>query len=195
MSGPPRRGDGGAALVGSLIALALVVLWPAAVQAQGLGDAAGRERERREKKPAAPAQVFTDHDLTEEHDADADAAAGVDAAEAAEPAEGEEEGPPELSKVGAADPLRAELDREREERELAEREWRARFAEARARVREAEARCWREVVRTEFRQGIPVQMKVQEFVESEELRQAKREVAELEEEFRRTGLPPGWARE
>jgi hypothetical protein len=39
-----------------------------------------------------------------------------------------------------------------------------------------------------------VQMKVKEFVESEELRQAKRLLADLEEQFRRTGLPPGWAR-
>jgi hypothetical protein len=38
-------------------------------------------------------------------------------------------------------------------------------------------------------------MKVREFVESEELRQAKRVLASLEEQFRRTGFPPGWARE
>jgi hypothetical protein len=38
-------------------------------------------------------------------------------------------------------------------------------------------------------------MKVKEFVESEELRQAKQALANLEEQFRRTGLPPGWARE
>jgi hypothetical protein len=176
--------------VWSLVTLALLLLLPATVPAQGLGDAAGRERERRDKKPAAPAKVFTNEDLSEEKDEDAETAES-------EVGEGvEEDGSvPGLVKVGAADPLREQLDREREERELAEREWRARFAEARARVREAEARCWREVVRTEFHQGIPVQMKVQEFVESEELRQTKRELAELEEEFRRTGFPPGWARE
>jgi hypothetical protein len=181
----------GVAATGSLVALVLILLLPAAARAQGLGDAAGRERERREKKPEAPAKVFTNEDLSEETDNNAEAA-DSDAVDAVEE---DGEGPPELVKVGAADPLREQLDREREERELAEREWRARFAETRARVREAEARCWREVVRTEFRQGIPVQMKVQEFVESEELRQTKRELADLEEEFRRTGLPPGWARE
>ena len=46
----------------------------------------------------------------------------------------------------------------------------------------------------EFYQGIPVQMKVKEFVESEEFRQAKQALADLEEQFRRTGLPPGWTR-
>jgi hypothetical protein len=38
-------------------------------------------------------------------------------------------------------------------------------------------------------------MKVKEFVESAEFRRAKAALADLEEEFRRTGLPPGWARE
>jgi hypothetical protein len=87
-----------------------------------------------------------------------------------------------------------ELDRERAERKLQEAEWRMRFANAREQVALAEAACWHEVVRTEFYQGIPVQMKVKEFVESEELRQARRALSDLEEEFRRTGLPPGWTR-
>jgi hypothetical protein len=188
-----RPGGDTAALACSLIALALVFLLPAAVPAQGLGDAAGRERQRREKKPAAPAKVFTNEDLSDGEVADADATESD--ADAGDTVEEDDDGPPALVKVGAADPLREQLDREREERELAEREWRARFAEARARVREAEARCWREVVRTEFYQGIPVQMKMQEFVESEEFRQARQDLADLEEEFRRSGHPPGWARE
>lgn len=191
MSERGGRRVGGVALAGSLFALALLLIWPAPAPAQGLGDAAGRERERRDKKPAASAKVFTNEDLPEEKDEDVETADS----EAVDPAGEDEDAPPGLVKVGAADPLREQLDREREERELAEREWRARFKEARARVREAEARCWREVVRTELHQGVPVQMNVQEFVESEEYRQTKRELAELEEEFRRTGFPPGWARE
>ena len=182
---------GAAALPGRLGLLSLVLLallLPAAAAAQGLGDAAVREREKREAKPAAPAKVFTNDDLPEGR--------GLEPDEGAEDsADSDDDETPELSRIGEADPLRAELDREREERALREREWRARFREARARVREEEARCWREVVRTEFYQGIPVQMKVQEFVESEEFRQAKRDLADLEEEFRGTGFPPGWARE
>jgi hypothetical protein len=38
-------------------------------------------------------------------------------------------------------------------------------------------------------------MRVKEFVETEEYRQTKRKLADLQEEFRRTGYPPGWARE
>ena len=180
--------SGGAATI-PLVSLSFVLLsivTPGVVTAQGLGDTAGRERARRETKPTAPAKVFTNDDLSEGEDVEP---------EGEESADAEDDETLELAKVGAADPLREELDREREERELAEREWRARFAEARARVREAEARGWREVVRTEFRNGIPVQMKVQEFVETAEFRQTKQELADLEEEFRRAGLPPGWARE
>jgi hypothetical protein len=187
-----RPGGDTAALACSLIALAVVFLSPVALPAQGLGDAAGRERQRREKKPAAAAKVFTNEDLSDGEDADTGATGSDGAGDAVE---GDAEGPQELVKVGAADPLREQLDREREERALQEREWRARFEEARARVREEEARCWREVVRTEFYRGVPVQMKVQEFVESEEYRKAKEELAGLQEEFRRTGFPPGWARE
>jgi hypothetical protein len=175
-----------AAVPGALTVLLLALLLPRGVPAQGLGDAAAQERARREARPKDPAKAFTDEDLPTREDEEA---------EDGEAGEEEEDETPELSKVGAADPLRAELDRRREERALKEREWRARFTEARARVREAEARCWQEVVRTRFHNGIPVQMKVQEFVESEEFRQAKQDLADLQEEFRRTGLPPGWARE
>jgi len=156
-------------------ALVLVVLLPAPLAAQGLGDAAARERQKRqqEAKPA-PAKVFTDGDLAKAKAP----GAGEKAAAPAEPKE-------------PADPL----EKEREQRKLLEAEWRVRFANAREQVAIAEAACWQEVVRTQFYQGIPVQMKVKEFVESEELRRAKKALADLEEEFRRTGLPPGWARE
>jgi hypothetical protein len=46
-----------------------------------------------------------------------------------------------------------------------------------------------------FVAGIPVQQWVKEFEESEELRQARKALVDLEEEFRKTGLPPGWTRE
>jgi hypothetical protein len=172
--------------------VALALLWPAAAAAQGLGDAAAREKQRRKTvpEPAEPV-VFTNADLDER------AREGSDAEGAAEEAAGASEAEAGSAAVApdAVDPVRETLDREREERALQEREWRARFAESRARLAEAEARCWREVIRTEFYKGIPVQMKVQEFVETEEFRQAKADLANLEEEFRRTGLPPGWARE
>jgi hypothetical protein len=167
-----------------LCLLALVVLLPVAVAAQGLGDAARREREKREKEPSGMTPAFTNADLKKAH---------AESEENGESSTSSEATPPPASAVD--EEFRKEADREREKRALLEREWRARFAEARARVKEAEARGWRDVVRTEFYKGIPVQMRVKEFVETEEYRQAKKALADLEEEFRRTGLPPGWARE
>lgn len=160
---------------------------PATSQAQGLGDAAARAKQKRKEQPAqAPRKVFTDADLSKDKPP-ADAAAGESAST------GDAAAKPDQAKPG--EPVNADLDREREERKLQEAEWRVKFANAREQVAQAEAACWHEVVRTEYYQGVPVQMKVREFVESEELRQAKRALASLEEQFRRTGLPPGWVRE
>jgi hypothetical protein len=167
------------------VVLIAVVIAPAASHAQGLGDAAARAKQKRKEQPA-PAKVFTDADLSKDKPP-ADAAAG-DPASA-----GDTAAKPDEAKPG--EPVNADLDREREERKLQEAEWRVKFANAREQVAQAEAACWHEVVRTEYYQGVPVQMKVREFVESEELRQAKRVLASLEEQFRRTGFPPGWARE
>jgi len=159
----------------------LVLAGPAWSRAQGLGDAAARERQKRKQQAApAPVKVFTEADLAKP-----------------KPPAGDEPAPAmdEVDETEAADPALRELQRERQERKLQEAEWRLRFANAREQLALAEAACWHEVVRTEFYQGIPVQMKVKEFVESEEFRQAKQALADLEERFRRTGLPPGWTRE
>jgi hypothetical protein len=174
----------------------LVLATPALAGAQGLGDAAAREREKRQKAAPAPGKSFTDSDLEKSKpkpdeqggDSTAGESAGASdaAASKAEPGTGGKQ---------PADPALDALERERQERKLQEAEWRVRFADAREQLALAEAACWHEVVRTEFYQGIPVQMKVKEFVESEEFRQAKQALADLEEQFRRTGLPPGWARE
>ena len=177
------------------VLLALAFVWPASAVAQGLGDAAAREKTRRAKTPSAAAPVFTDADLEErarERSGEGDAVEEEGNA-AGDPSAAS--GAPSSELARPVDPVREELDREREERALLEREWRARFAEARTRLREAEARCWQEVVRTDYFKGIPVQMKVQEFVETEEFRRARADLAALEEEFRRSGLPAGWARE
>ena len=184
--------------------LLFVALAPAALSAQGLGDAASRERQKREEKKApAPAKVYTNTDLpasaTPPETPAGEAAAGAPAApgpgEAAKPAEGAPAVPPGTGGIdpapGATDPL----EREREDRKLLEAEWRVRFANAREQLSIAEANSWQEVVRTEFYQGVPVQMKVKEQIETEELKQARKALADLDEEFRRTGLPPGWARQ
>jgi hypothetical protein len=174
----------------------LIALAAPPLAAQGLGDASARERKKRGAQPPA-AKVFTNGDLRKDEPPPAEPAAAQAGAEAAG-AESKDAGEAAQQPADAGAEPKAPLDpleRERQERRLLEAEWRMRFANAREQLALAEAACWREVVRTEFYQGIPVQMKVKEFVETEEFRRAKQALADLEEEFRRTGLPPGWARE
>jgi len=186
--------------------LLLAVLLPSPLLAQGLGDTAARERQKRqEQKPAAPAKVFTDQDLpapagpadaspvpTDKAVSSPGAPSGRDVSSRGAPVESGDEG----SAVSESSPEPVDpLEKERQERKLLEAEWRVRFANAREQLAIAEANSWQEVVRTQFYQGIPVQMKVKEQVETQELKQARKALADLTEEFRHTGLPPGWARE
>ena len=168
-------------------ALVLLALLPVPLAAQGLGDAAAKEQKKREHEAKRePTKVFTDSDLSSRVAPSEPGDEG--SADAVIPRDSSKPGPEESANH---DPL----EKERQERKLLEAEWRVRFANAREQVATAEAACWQEVVRTEFYQGVPVPMKVKEFVESDEHRQAKKALADLQEEFRRTGLPPGWARE
>jgi hypothetical protein len=183
----------------ALVAIA-AVLAPVAASAQGLGDVASRERKKRQEQGSEPHKkdaarpVFTNDDLPKEGAAPAvpaatDAAAGGSDATATAGSGGG--APPKADAAPApVDPQ----ERERQERERLEAEWRVRFANARERLAVAEENSWQEVVRTEFYQGVPVPMKVREKVETPQLVAARKAMADLEEEFRRTGLPPGWAR-
>lgn len=178
--------------------LVLLLAAPTLVAAQGLGDVASREKQKRQQpKKAEPARVFTNDDLP----VGGEKSAG-EAAPATEGAPGDTNTGAAAASPGSAasatDPTDTKpvdpLDAEREERRRLEADWRVRFANARERLANAEAASWQEVVRTEFYQGVPVQMKVKEQVETPELVASRKALADLEEEFRRTGLPPGWAR-
>ena len=91
-----------------LAALVLGVMAPALAAAQGLGDTATREREKRAKqaaRTAAPARVFTDEDLTEGRPPGQAAAGGTSAtarAPAPAPDASTEDGPPPLEDPQAA---------------------------------------------------------------------------------------------
>jgi hypothetical protein len=182
-----------------VVLLLAAVLLPIPLAAQGLGDTAARERQKREtKKAPAPAKVYSNQDLPESaadsvtpRDTGTPGPEGPASSSRGAPSSPGAEGSAVPAGQAAADPS----EKEREERRRLEAEWRVRFANARERLAVAEANSWREVVRTEFYQGIPVAMKIKEQVETEELVQARQALADLEEEFRRTGLPPGWTRE
>ncbi len=165
--------------------LALALALAALFADESLARTAQKEKERRRAQPTKTQRVFTNDDL-----------ASV------------ERGPGTLSVTGApasssppASPAPAAASRA----ELEQR-WRERFALARQRIREAEARCWVTVIEPVLVGGggvggfgagsaVYVPMQVRKFVESEELRQAKRALDELEEELRRSGGLPGWGRE
>jgi len=153
--------------------------------AQSMGEAARQEKERR-AKIAKPAKVYTDSDLP--------GRGGSEPTVPPKPTLPPDQAKGALGDAGDSAEAKAAED-EAAGRKRLEGEWRIRFAEARQKIAEAELRCWHSVVRTVFVAGIPVQQWVKEFEESEELRQSKSALVDLEEEFRKTGYPPGWTRE
>ena len=165
-------------------AVFLVAIFGAASSspAQSLGEAARKERERRATQGKAPARTFDDADLLAQRgDVPPPSPSPSPSPAAAAPPS------PESSEASPAEDEAAVRKRQ-------EAEWQLRFARARERVSNAEANAWHEVVETVFVSGIPVQQRVRKFEETEELRRARQALADLEEEFRRTGLPPGWTR-
>jgi hypothetical protein len=73
--------------------------------------------------------------------------------------------------------------------------WRARFAAARERLAVADALAWREGHRATVVHGVAVRMRTREQVLTPQLEQAARALLELEDTFRRTGLPAAWGLE
>ena len=109
-------------------ALLLLLLAPVPVGAQGLGDAAARERQKREEKKAPPAKVFTDRDLS------------ANPKDAGSPGpEGSAEAPSSQAAPSASGEPADPLEKERQQRKLLEAEWRVRFANAREELATAEA--------------------------------------------------------
>ena len=150
--------------------------------AQSLGELAEREKEKRAKQPKGKAPTYSEADLAGRRGERPAAASPSPGASAA----------PSTGAAPAPEPS-IPTDDEAARRQL-QAEWRTRFAQARERVFEEEANSWRTVVDVVWVAGIPVQQLVRTFEETEALRQAKQALADLEEEYRRTGLPPGWVR-
>jgi hypothetical protein len=148
--------------------------------AQSLTDAARKERERRAKQGKEPTRTYGDADLEAKRGDAPPPSASPPPSPTASPSPAPSASPPAEDES---------LVRKRQEAE-----WRVRFANARARVSTAEANGWYDTVDTVFVSGIPVQQRVRKFQETDELREARKALADLEEEFRRTGLPPGWTR-
>ncbi|HET9315936.1 MAG TPA: hypothetical protein VFQ51_10120 [Vicinamibacteria bacterium] len=177
-----------------LLAAALSVVAGVA-SGQSLGEVARREQEKKEKKqsPASPAPTYTESDLKAKRTkskgtvSELPATGGPPRSPGASPDPSASPGTspsPDASPSPETEPDRAAL----------EREWRIRFANARTRIAEAEARAYEERIEVVFVSGIPVQQRVRVKVDTKELLDARQALADLEEELRRSGGLPGWAR-
>jgi hypothetical protein len=168
--------------IGSACALIAALAFTPVTRGQSLGELARRERDHHKVESKKSKKVYTNDDIP---------SVGPPAPEVSAP-------PPSSPDQNKKPTAEAEAE--------SEKQWKQRFAQARMRVRDAEQNAWQTRIQTVFVGGsgitgmtrgatVPVQMQVREFVETEELRQAQKALADLEDELRRAGLPPGWARE
>jgi hypothetical protein len=169
-----------------LTAVVLLGVLAGAAWGQSLGEVAQREQEKKEKAPASPAPSYTEADLKAKHGKSKGTVSEM-------PVTG---GQRTSSASPSPDPSpSASADDEASDRAIQERTWRARFREARARVAEADAQAYEDRIETVFVSGIPVQQRVRVRVETPELVAARQALLDLEDELRRAGGLPGWARE
>ncbi len=103
---------------------AAALLLASIASAQGIGDAAAREREKRKTTPAKPAKVFTDSDLPAGSTPEVASPAPADAKAAGQG------GDAKAADGKAADAKAAESDPDKE-REKANQEWRTKLEDAR----------------------------------------------------------------
>jgi hypothetical protein len=182
------------AMRGVLWLVSLFAFSAQGVAAQGLGEAAKREQERRDKnkKIGLSAPSFTDESVKH---------ASPSPKTSPSPATGSA---PAASMSGALErsPGASEMRvREEATEEASEAGWRARLAAARARVTAAQRRVerakadWWPPAGASSGEGPAIAAFQAETREAEnELRAAKAALSELEERARREGVPPGWLR-
>jgi hypothetical protein len=159
-----------------LVLLGLLLSLGGFAHAQSLGEIARRAQEKKKQTPGSPAPSYTEDDLTSRPRKSKGAVS-------------------ELAVTGPPTPAAAVTPTPEPDRVRLERAWRARFAQARARIAEADARAYEDRIEVVFVSGIPVQQKVRIKVDTPELREATKALDDLEEELRRAGGLPGWGRE
>lgn len=190
---------------GLLAGLLLVTALP--VSAQSLGELAKREQERRKKAPAA-GKTYTNDDLKKM--SPAPDAAGAQAAKPGDPKDAAKTPPAEAAGTGKpGDPAKVDATKPPEPAKD-EPYWRARIAAARENLRSNES--FHEALQSQINaltaeftarddpyQRAKVaedrQRKIAEQARvAQEIDKAKKQIAEIEDEARRAGVPPGWIR-
>jgi hypothetical protein len=171
-----------------LVPIALLAVAGAA-HAQSLGDVARREQEKKKQAPASPAPSYTEADLKAKRGKSKGTVSELPATGARRTEASPQPSPGSASAAPEASP---DPDSDRASQE---RIWRARFREARARIAEADAKAFEDRIEVVFESGIPVQQHVRVKVETPELIAARQALLDLEDDLRRAGGLPGWARE
>lgn len=154
--------------------------------AQGLGDAAKKERDRRDRPASAAPRVYTQEDL-KASSPPADGASSQQpgaAATIASTAKGS----------GDARPSASDADAEKRGRE--ERAWRSRVAAARERTELARKKYERfaSIDVLPYHDGPPVDLVSMTATAKAEFEVAQKALEDLLEEARRANVPPGWLR-
>lgn len=178
----------------------LLLLGASPVVAQSLGAVAKKERERREKNQleGVPVREFTEEEVFGPPDDEA-----TDEAEGEAPSEREPEPEPDGTSSSSATEA---WERESRERRRAETEWRSRVHDARRRVEAARRRratfdglhlsVGEYYVDAHGRTMIQSLEHLQRLVREadDEVKAAEAALADLLDEARREGVPPGWLR-
>jgi hypothetical protein len=175
-------------------AVALLLLAPLVVAAQGLGDASKKEKERREQSKQPKAKTYTQDDVATLPPVANEPASSTGESTTPPAATGEPTSPEQSSQAG-------ESARRRDENV-----WRGSFAEATARVERARRNHqtlagMNLVPGYEYQdeKGRTVIGSVEELqrmtaAAKAELDAAEKALADLHERARRAGVPPGWLR-
>jgi hypothetical protein len=181
--------------------------------AQSLGSVAKKERERRDKnkkegveaREISEEEVFGERPETEAEEPAEEAVSGEETEGIDSPPDSSRE-EPAIPGVKPTPPETADPDRESRERKRKEAEWRSKASQARARIAEARERVqvFEELVLGPNERYVDEQGNT--LVESAEqlqrlTREAKEELAaaeadwkRIQEDARRSGIPPGWIR-
>ena len=190
--------------------LVLVFLLPALAWGQSLGDAARKERERREKnkKQGVAAREFSEEEIFGEDEENQEGEEPTEGTGEGESAEGEQQsqrsGPNIDSDTKSQES--EELEEDRRDRRREEAEWRDRFQRAKQRIVAAREQVQflknlnlvpgERYVDVHGNTVIRSLDQLRRLVEAaeEEISEAEQALARLQADARRAGVPPGWLR-
>jgi len=190
--------------------LVLVFLLPALAWGQSLGDAARKERERREKnkKQGIAAREFSEEEIfgeDEENQGGKEPAEGAEDGEAADGEQQSQRSGPSID-TDSKSQESEELEEDRRDRRREEAEWRDRFQRAKQRIVAAreQVQFLKNLNLVPGERYVDVhgntvirsleQLRRLVTAAEEEISEAEQALSQLQADARRAGVPPGWLR-